>query len=374
MESVSEKLDLEIAVWSSPTAVILSFQCLHSDAQKTQVLRMQPGDIDLRTMCTVDDIAERVTTGELNAQSGARALTLAGAPVTELRLWLETVSGFVLASVGVACLLKAAWGEIATAGVSGLLIALIHLTLGRQGRFKQGVTSLSALAAAFFVTAVGHFLIPLNYRLTLLTSLIVLVPGLSITTAASEIATQHLVSGTARMAGAFATLLKLAFGALVGAKLAESAGFVVMPGSLVPAPEWVGWFGLILSGLSFALLFKALARDYPLAIFASTVGYTCTVYGGAAFGQEFGVFFAGLVVMIVSNVYARWSKRPGALMRLPGIILLVPGSVGFRSLSFVFQKDLFLGLDTAVSLLLLVVSLVAGLLLASSILPSRRAL
>ena len=80
------------------------------------------------------------------------------------------------------------------------------------------------------------------------------------------------------------------------------------------------------------------------------------------------------MVSLTANSYARLFKRPGAVIRLPGVILLVPGSVGFKSLFFVFQKDVFLGLDTAVSLLLLVVSLVAGLLMANTLVPARYSL
>jgi uncharacterized membrane protein YjjB (DUF3815 family) len=45
--------------------------------------------------------------------------------------------------------------------------------------------------------------------------------------------------------------------------------------------------------------------------------------------------------------------------------------VGFKSLAFVIEKDVFLGLDAAVSMLLLVVSLVAGILFASTLVPPR---
>ena len=65
---------------------------------------------------------------------------------------------------------------------------------------------------------------------------------------------------------------------------------------------------------------------------------------------------------------------PGALVRVPGIILMVPGSVGFRSLFMVFQSDIFSGLSTALSMLVLLVYLVAGLLIGNVLFPPRRTL
>ena len=378
LDNVGRKLGLEADVWSSPTAIILSLTAnarSHGVAPQNlvRVLRLTPGDINLRTLCAVDDIAERVISGELNAESGARALTLASAPVTPARFRLETLLGFTLASAGVAALLRAAWIEILLAATIGAVLGLLHLTLGVRRRFAGGLDALCAIVAAFLVTCAAHFF-AIDYRRALLASVIVLIPGLGITSAAAEIATQHLVSGTARMAGALATLLKLAFGALVGAEVAKILGMTALASVPHPTPEWVAWTGLLLSATSFAVLFKALLTDYPLAIGAAILGYASTRVGGDLYGSEFGVFFAGLIVALTANIYARISRRPGALIRLPGIILLVPGSVGFKSLFFVFQKDVFLGLDTAISMLLLVISLVAGLLLASTLIAPRHSL
>ncbi len=378
LDNVGRKLGLEAAVWSSPTAIILSLTAnarSHGVAPQNlvRVLRLTPGDINLRTLCAVDDIAERVISGELNAESGARALTLASAPVTPARFRLETLLGFTLASAGVAALLRAAWIEILLAATIGAVLGLLHLTLGVRRRFADGLDTLCAIVAAFLVTCAAHFF-AIDYRRALLASVIVLIPGLGITSAAAEIATQHLVSGTARMAGALATLLKLAFGALVGAEVAKILGMTALASVPHPTPEWVAWTGLLLSATSFAVLFKALLTDYPLAIGAAILGYASTRVGGDLYGAEFGVFFAGLIVALTANLYARLTRRPGALIRLPGIILLVPGSVGFKSLFFVFQKDVFLGLDTAISMLLLVISLVAGLLLASTLIAPRHSL
>jgi uncharacterized membrane protein YjjP (DUF1212 family) len=378
LQSVSRKLSLETNIWSSPTAIILSLTEKFGDQRLgknvVRVLRLTPGDINLRALCAVDDIAERVVRGELDAESGARALTLSAAPVSAVRNASELVGGFMLASAGVAALLRCAWIEIAVAAILGAILGWMHLVLGPSRRFAGGLDAICAITAAFVVTAAAHYLAPIDYRRTLLASVIVLIPGLGITSAAAEIATQHLVSGTARMAGAFATLLKLAFGALVGAEIAKILGMVPISGSLAASPAWVAWAGLLISAISFSVLFKALLRDVPLAIGAAILGYACTRVGGELYGAEFGVFIAGLIVALAANSYARLFRRPGAVIRLPGIILLVPGSVGFKSLFFVFQKDVFLGLDTAVSLLLLLVSLVAGILLASTLVPPRNSL
>ena len=47
------------------------------------------------------------------------------------------------------------------------------------------------------------------------------------------------------------------------------------------------------------------------------------------------------------------------MIREPGIILLVPGSVGFQSVSYLFERDTSLGMDSGILLITLLISLVA---------------
>jgi uncharacterized membrane protein YjjP (DUF1212 family) len=376
LATVGRKLSIDVAVWSSPTAIMLSMTDTGSDAGEKDVrlLRLNPGDINLRMLADVDEVAENVIRGKLEVDSGLKALAQLQLPASKARVRLETIGGFLLANFGVAALLGLGWIEISIAAGMGLLLGVLHLALADRRRFSGGLDAMCAIVAAFVVAAADHWIAPINTKSTLLASLIVLVPGLSITSAAVELATQHLVSGTARMAGAFTTLLKLSFGAFVGSEVAAIAGLTGLKGVVAVAPSWIPWLGLLVSACSFAVMFKAKARDVPLAIFAAILGYTCTRWGGQWYGAEFGVFFAGLVVTLCANFYARFFRRPGALIRLPGIILLVPGSIGFKSLFSVVGGDVGSGLETAVALLLSVVSLSAGLLLASTLLAPRHSL
>ena len=85
-----------------------------------------------------------------------------------------------------------------------------------------------------------------------------------------------------------------------------------------------------------------------------------------------GVFLAGMVVTAVGNLYGLRFNRPSALIRVPGIILLVPGALGFRSFNFVFERDVMLGLDTAFAVVAALIALVAGILFGNLLIPPRR--
>jgi uncharacterized membrane protein YjjP (DUF1212 family) len=373
INSVSRKLGLDTHIWSSPTAIIATVRPSDAEGDQqtvTRVVRLDPGDIHLRRLWRVDDIAERVASGEYSAAEGMRALTVAAKPDRERRQWLETVFGYLLASAGVAGLLKGGPADIASAAVLGLMLGVLAKLAPARPRLAATFEALAAFLVAFLTALISHYWTPIS-PLVMTAGLIVLLPGLSLTTAAAEVATQHLVSGTARFAGAIAVLLKLAFGALVGSRLAAALGWGPPAAMTHVLPMWMEAAALLTAAAAFALLFKARIRDWWVVFLAAIISYLTTRLASPALGAELGLFIAAFIITVISNVYARWTNRPGATFRLPGLILLVPGSVGFRSLTFVFEKDVFLGLDTAFSVVTLIAALVAGLLLGNSVVPPR---
>jgi uncharacterized membrane protein YjjB (DUF3815 family) len=201
---------------------------------------------------------------------------------------------------------------------------------------------------------------------------------MSLTTAVREISSQHLVSGMARMGGAMSTLLKLTFGTLAATQLCGAVGITARDFALPALPTWTDYPALLVAAIAFAILFRAARRDWPVVIVAVIVGYLATRWGGAISGSlpgaPFGVFLGGFLLGAMSNIYARFARRPGAVVREPGILLLVPGSVGFRSMSFLLERDTSLGLDTGLLLLTLLVSLVAGLMFGDLLVSPRRSL
>ena len=377
IDSVSARLDLDCNSLSTPTSIILSFSD-HSRgesalAEITQVIRIPPGEVNLRLLCEVDAIADQVTDGVLDIGEGFTRLHNLRTKRT-LRNRVRTTISYGIASAAVAAILHASWVDLAAAGAIGLFIGALAMVSDGRPRLSASFEALSALLATFAATAVSAWWVPLDVKSVVLASLIVLMPGVSLTTAVRELSTQHLISGVARLAGAVMTLLKLAFGTLAATQLCNAMHIIPITPIAAPIPGWAQWAALIFGCYSFAVLFQAAWRDYPAVMVAAALGYVITYYGSSAFTPEFGVLVAGFAIGALGNLYARVAKRPGAVVREPGIILVVPGSVGFRTLSFMFERDLSLGMDMAVTLIALLVSLVAGLLFGDLLIAPRRSL
>ena len=377
IDSVSARLQLNCHSLSTPTSILFSFtdRASGSDAlaELTQVIRVSPGQDDLANLSAVDEIADCVTDGRIDIDEGFRRLHEIRDRPSSRRYTLEILA-YGIAAAAVAAILNCAWVDLVTAFGIGTIVGALAAICEGSPRLRPSLEALSAMIAMFVATLVDIYVTPLTLRSVVLASLIVLLPGLSLTTAVRELSTQHLVSGVARFGGAVATLIKLAFGTVVASEICKWLQLLPTGIALTPIPLWAQWIALAFGSFSFAVLFRSARRDIPLAMAASALGYLITYYGGKEFSPQFGVFLAGLSVSALSNLYARLSRRPGALVRIPGIILLVPGSIGFLSLAQIAQRDVFLGINSAITLLTILILLVAGLLFGDLLVSPRRML
>ena len=278
-----------------------------------------------------------------------------------------------LASGAVAGLWRLPWLDITTAGLIGLLIGLLAQLIERRPQLKEANDALSALAAGLVAILVGNFIAPLNLNTVIIASLIVLLPGMALTNAVNELTSQHLVSGTARFAGALATILKLTVGSLIAVTLAQLVGMYPEVRALRPQQDWVEWGALLVAAYAFAVLFRAHRRDYPWVMAAAITGYLISRAAGQAWGSPVGIFLSALVLTAGGNAFARWANRPGALIRVPGIIMLVPGSTSLRGLmTMVQQQDVGVGEPALLTVVNIVMALIAGLLFGNLVISARK--
>ncbi len=378
----AQRLGMSADVWSSPTAIIISFADLAQGeegvAQTTQVMRLAPGEVNLERLCQADDIADRAIAGELGLREGFRRLRELGRPDTR-REKIGSIASYGLSAASIAALfLHSAWVDLVVAGAIGAGIGWITLLAGSRPRLAVASDAICALVATTVAIVVSAFVVPLAIKSVVLASLIILVPGMSLTNAVREISSGHLVSGTARMGGAMSTLLKLTFGTIAATQLCAAVGITARDFALPALPAWTDYPALLVAAVAFAILFRAARRDWPVVIVAVVLGYLATRWGGAISGSlpgaPVGVFLGGLLLGALANVYARFAHRPGAVVREPGILLLVPGSVGFRSVSLLLERDTTPSVDTGLLLVTLLVSLVAGLMFGDLLVSPRRSL
>ncbi len=378
VRATARALGVNTEIWSTPTGLLLSLSdadVLHG-TQQTRVLRLEPGQIDLRALVRLDKVADDVIAGSLTLEGAWERMRSLDRPMTAARQ-LKVVGAFGLASAAVAGLLGTGWLDIAVALVLGLMIGWLTIMSATRPNLAAAHEALAALIATTVATLFAHFIAPISLQTVIVAALIVLMPGLTLTTAVTELATQQLVTGTTRFAGALTVLLKLTFGSVAATQVLGAIGWTAAIAQPMELPAWVEVVASVMAAASFAILFQAEKRDVPLVMGSAILGYVLTRVAGSwlGFGSGTfagGVFLASLTMAALANLYGRLRGRPGALVRLPGIMLLVPGSVGFRALGFVMEKDYTVGFDTLVAVLAALLALTGGLLFGALIVPPRR--
>ena len=370
---VSTRLNLECQPWVNPTGMILTFRDLgDADANDvTRVIRLPPGEVDLARLSMTDRIAEDVLAGKIDLAAGQAALKKLDEP-PRLHWQLMQILSFVLVAGGVSMLLRLPWLDTATASVAGLFIGILDYAVARQPLLRESVEALAAMLAATLAVLVAGFVAPLNLNTVIIASVIVMLPGMALTNAISELTNQHLGAGVARFAGALSTILKLTIGTMIALIFAQMLGVRPQVAFSRPQPGWVEAVGLSISCFAFAVAFRASRWDYPIVMASAAAGYLIARYAGAALGNVAGVFLSALVLTMAGNFYARWLNRPGALIRVPGIILLVPGSVSFRGLiDLMQQQNLGAGQAALIAVMNILLALIAGLMFGNLLAPPR---
>ena len=369
IQGLCQQFGIKGSVVSLPTAIFSSFS--HGEDEVTKIERVEPKGIDLGRLSKVDLVSQEVMQGQISFEEGGQRLDEIDSTDNEYEPWVRVMS-FVIASIGFMILFGGTWADLFTSAFVGFLIGLLSLVrpIGVVAQIFEGII---ATAASFVAYTILKLIPSLNSGVVILSGLIIFMPGLFITIAIAEIATQNLTSGTSRLMGGAMVLLKLAFGVFLGAKLASWFYLPQIPYEFSKVPEWIIVFSLPLTSLMSVVIFKAEKSDWKWVTLAGVFGYACSKVGTFYLGSEIGMFVGGVCVGAMSNIFARLKNRPSSIFQFPGIILLVPGSVGYRSLSFLFERNMVGGLDTAWTMITIAMSLVVGIFIGNIIIKPRRA-
>ena len=270
------------------------------------------------------------------------------------------------------------WSDIAIAALLGLVSGGIVLLVARRASWSHVAEVLAAFIISTIAFTFDAFTGNQSGYATSLAGLVVFLPGLTLTVALTELSSRHLASGTARLMGALVVFLGLGFGIALGARLGSAIGLMFTHGvATVPAavaiattvsaplsylPAWTEWAAVIVAPLSFMILLNAEARDSWLIMLVCIAAYVTSQLAGHALGEELGAFLAALVVSAGSNISARYLKRSSMVTITPGLLILVPGSIGFRSVTSLLGQDVDFGIATAFRVALIGISLAAGVL------------
>ncbi len=374
MTELTRLLGLEGRFFSLPTGVFASIGAPGDPASRhVEIIRIDQTELDLGKMSDVTEVGHAVLQRAMTIQEGSRRLDEIVAARPRYGPLVTTLA-FAATSGVAGRFFGAGLREVLLALVPGLAVGLLSLAIPRVPLVARLFEVLAGLLVSLIAVGGAFMIGGASIPIVTVAGLIVLVPGLTLTIAISEIAQRSLVSGAARLLGAVVVFLMLGFGVAGGGKLGAFIVGQVADRPPVPLPLWTEVLAVLVATLTLTVLMRAPLRDLGAIIVVSSVTYLGVRMTSPYFGPELGVCIGAVVAGAASNIHARWRNRPAGLTRIPAMMLLVPGGLGFTGIASLLEQDVVHGMTTAFSLALIPVSLVVGLIVSNAIVAPRRAL
>ena len=365
LEQMLKDLALRLGVRAqfscTPTSIEAAFGPLKD--QRGRMVRVRPSETNLSRLCDLHWVVDGLKRGEISVEDGFGAIREIERGGAHFSATL-TVACFAITSAFVSCFFGATVEDFGASFVAGAIVGLLAVLSERNEQMGLLFEPMAAMSVALVAGWLTRWDPSLSPYVIIVSGVIVLLPGLMFTSAIAEIATRNLTSGTARSAMAMFVLLMMGFGAALGIKLSglELGALGASSGSALP--EYFVWRALFVLPVTNLVLFRARLRDLFGITLAGWTAYLGAMWGAQTLGPELGVCVGACMVGLLGHVFTRRYRRPAALILLPGLIVRVPGSVGFSGMTLLSDSNVVSGMQAFFEMSMIAASLVSGLLFA----------
>lgn len=361
-------------VFSVPTGVFLSVAHEAGGLPVQRMVRVGEWSTNLDRLAAVDRIAYDAIERKLSIHDARTHLDALEQRAPPWPPWAVAVAPGI-ATGAAAVFFAGNFTEVAVAVGLGFALGAMTALLRANPSLRIFENFLGGVVIAAAAAVATRLSPQLSREVLVLSGIIVLVPGMTLTTGMNELTHRNLVSGTARLMDALVTLVSLVLG------LAVVVGLEQQLAPPVAAAEPHAGLGLaaqvaavLFAGVGFSIRL-GVPRELILgAVLSASTAWGTTLVLAPRLPGPASALAGAFLVTALSNTLARLAHRPSRLFLLPGLVLLVPGVFAFRSLDALLRGDAVAGAAQVGTLMLTAGALVTGLAVANVIVPSRRAL
>ncbi|MFT3713070.1 MAG: threonine/serine exporter family protein [Archangium sp.] len=369
--AIAEQEGFVADVFAVPTGLFLSLRTPQGESPVVTMVRVREWKNDLHRLAALDEVLNEVADRTLTIpEARARIHELEHAkPVWPM--W-----AVMLATIGASAGSSISFGgsvvDCAFAGLGGLLLRVMMLSTRNEPNLRLLENFLGGLIAGLVALLASQLVPGTSREVVVLATIIPLLPGLTLTTGLSEVAWRNLVAGSARLMQAAVTLLSLVFGI---ALIVGLEGQLDLPVPTVAARAAAPWFfqviALPVATLSYGVLLGVGRKGLPVALASGALVWTVSAATRTLPGPH-AAFVTAFVLAAAANIYARNTARPAQLFLMPGMLLLVPGALSFRSLETLLHGDVVTSASQAGTMIIIAGALVMGLLVSSVVVPAKK--
>lgn len=335
--------------------------------RRVEMLRLPPYDFNMARLIALQALTRDIASAEDVEGYATRLAGIMRQP-SPWSGWAMAAMGFLL-SGAVALLLRGGWVEMICGGFIGVLFVGGYVGFSRYPRLAPAVPVILSALAAFLAQLLALAFPQQVPFISAVAGIVFLLPGFMLTVAMSELATQNYLAGTSRLTGAFVMLFLLGAGLAVGTRLAAAVFPVQVSGIPLAVPASVIWLAIAALGVSLLAVLQVPASGVMVSVGSCLLAWAVFSLFDPGMGSVVAAFAAALAVACTGQFYQHFSQRPAALVQIPGLITLVPGSMGFRGLHALMQQDSAAGIGLITEMVITGAVLAVGLLMADNLMP-----
>lgn len=366
LNSLGQRLGVRVDCFAVLTMLTLNITADNA-TQRVEMLRLPPYDYNMARLIALEKLLREID-GKVSLAACTHRLEAILVAPPLWSGWSLALLGFLLSS-SVAVLLGGGWTELLCGGLVGMLFVAAHQALSRVPRLGPATPVILCAAAALCAHALNLLLPQQNPLITAVAGVVLLLPGFTLTIAMSELATQNLLSGTGRLAGVVLLLFMMGAGLVIGTQIGQHLIPTPDAVALAAVPAWMVWPAIAVLGVAMLGVLQAPLAAVHVMVGGSLLAWAVFSLVGAMLGNIVGAFAGALAVAGAGHLYAHATGQPDILVKIPGLLALVPGSMGFRGVLALIEQDSSAGMMLMTSMALTGAVLAVGLLLADNIVP-----
>lgn len=309
----------------------------------------------------LEQLGDELAAGTLGVEEARARLERIRSSPAAYPQWLIVIA-YGLYGIAVAARIGGGGAEVGAAALVGLAVGLIHFGIIRDRNADLQKSFLAALVGTLLAVALAG-LFPYSAAHAAFGGMAMLVPGMVLALGTHEMVGEAVEAGLARVAHALLRFLMLAFGIVGAAAIWRGVGPLPPVTSATPLPVPVVLAAVVLGGIALVACLQGQRRDLPWIAGAALLAYGSQEVLEAISAGRGSPFIAAFVVGAAGGLFHRATGRVAGIIVVPGILQLVPGFLGVRSMLALLGQDARSD-ATLIHVLLVCLQLVSGLMAA----------
>ncbi|KAG0249176.1 hypothetical protein BG011_009541 [Mortierella polycephala] len=359
MEAMCKTFGVDGSFAFLPGLMMISFGDPDTHTSETHLIKCPQG-FDMGRLAKVNRIARALVYGHMQPGEALASLKEINAECKPYSTWVMLVSYALSSGLIAPLVFKGSWYDMLAGMGLGFVVGLMSLLANRYSIYSNLFEVSTSIVIAFVAKALRNYVC---FTGVVLSGIVTLLPGLSLTTAIMELSSRHMISGSVRMFYSLIYCLFLGFGLSIGSNLwdvfKEPPPGDLKTGYCHPATEPWRWVLFPLLAMSFNVQLHALPRQWPVMVICSSVGYAVSECTALYWPHSLHIAatVSAFVVGLLGNIYERLTHELAFVPILGAILLIVPGGMGVRSSLLLLDQAGDAAQGTAFALQMIVVAL-----------------